>query len=368
MTAVPFQAVAPAGADAASEGGSAARRVLGERVLRTFRMLLWSQHPSGEIMSYRRDPDGRYVQCRSPFVSAFVHDALSLFDPFSPGWVDGSLDVLPPQARGRVMRAVVTARRRIRQFLAWQREADGDWRFFGRGAGIDPDVATTASAAVALLESYGAQRLERWERQLAVVERFRSGSGAYYTFVRRGRGPYGWTDDAGRPIVGFDRVVNVEVLRYLCRVGLRGLPATVWLAEWLWEHMADGTLGHGTSLFPDPVYFFYAVGRTWAQGDLPRRQEVADRLLPALLVLQRPTGEFGGPLSTALGATALQDLGETGSALRQARLAVLRGLEPGAARPYEDFAVKGVGSPAWAAALSVAFLAQDECRSRGREG
>jgi len=365
MTALTPQALMPWGAGGAAADESPARRVLGERVLRTLRMILWSQHPSGEILSYRRDPDGRYVQCRSPFVSAFVHDALSPFDPWSPGWVDGSLDVFPPRAREGAMRAVVDARRRIRQFLAWQQEAAGDWRFFGRGAGIDPDVATTASAAAALLESYGAQQLERWERQLAVVQSFRSASGAYYTFVRRGRGLYGWTDDVGRPIVGFDRVVNVEVLRYLCRAGQRDQPETAWLAAWLWEHTADGTLQHGTSLFPDPLYFFYAVGRTWIQGHLPRRREVAERLLPLLGGLQRPTGEFGGPLSTALGATALQYLGETGPALRQARLAVLRGLEPGAERPYEDFAVKGVGSPAWAAALSVAFLALDECRARG---
>ena len=79
-----------------------------------------------------------------------------------------------------------------------------------------------------------------------------------------------------------------------------------------------------------------------------------------------PDRRVGGPLSTALGATALAYFGETGPALDRARLALLRGLEPGAARPYEDFAVKGVGSPAWAAALSVAFLAQDECRAKGR--
>jgi len=367
MTPRSFHAAAPADAGAAAAGESPARQALGERVLRTLRMILWSQQASGEILSYRRDPEGRYVQCRSPFVSAFVHDALSPFDPESPGWMDGSLDVLPPRVHDECTRGVADARRRIRQFLAWQQEAEGDWRFFGRGAGIDPDVATTASAAVALLESYGAQRLERWEQQLAAVQNFRSVSGAYYTFVRRGRGAYGWTDDAGRPIVGFDRVVNVEVLRYLCRVGLREHPATVWLTDWLRHHIADGALEQGTSLFPDPLYFFYAVGRAWVQGDLPRRQEVADRLLPSLIALQRATGDFGGPLSTALGATALLYLGESGPALRQARLALLRGLEPGAQRPYEDFAVKGVGSPVWAAALAVAFLAQGESRPGGRE-
>jgi len=345
-----------------------AERIIGERVVRTLRMILWSQHPSGEILSYRRDPDGRYVQCRSPFVSAFVHDALSLFDPASPGWVDGSLDLIPDRARDGFVRGVIDARRRIRSFLAWQQEAEGDWRFFGRGAGIDPDVATTASAAVALLEHYGGQGLERWERQLAAVQQFRSHSGAYYTFVRRGRGAYGWTDDTGRPIVGFDRVVNVEVLRYLCRVGLREHAETVRLADWLWQHVAADDLAHGTSLFPDPLYFFYAVGRAWAQGHLVRGREMADRLRPSLAGLQRATGGFGGPLSTALGATALLYLGETGPALRQARLAVLRGLEPQADRPYEDFAVKGVGSPAWAAALSVAFLAHDHCRAGGCAG
>ena len=69
--------------------------VFAQRLVRGLESVSRGQHPSGEMLSFRRDPEGNYEYVRSPFVSTFVHDALACFDPSSSGWLDGSLDLLP---------------------------------------------------------------------------------------------------------------------------------------------------------------------------------------------------------------------------------------------------------------------------------
>ena len=91
-------------------------------------------------------------------------------------------------------------------------------------------------------------------------------------------------------------------------------------------------------------------------------------VLPALLRAQSESGDFGGPLSTALGSTALLDLGDTGPHRRGARLAVLRSLHPRAGRPAADLLVRGIESPAVTTALSMAWLARDAHLTGGRDG
>jgi hypothetical protein len=338
---------------------TAAGRSLGSRLARALALVERLQHPSGEILSYRRDPHGNYVYCRSPLLSTFVHDALDCFDPTSPHWSAGSLEVLPPDARAGFVRTTVGVRSRIRAFLLWQQEPAGWWRLFGRGSGMDPDVNTTSCAALALAEGYGARSLPRWRRQLDAVLSFRSGTDLFYTFQKPGRGGYGWLDDAGRAVVGFDRVANVTVLGCLAGLGEGGSEPARRLAARLLDEAAAADLRAGTVLYPNPLAFLYGLARVWVRWDLPDRARVADAVLPALLRAQQPAGDFGGPLSTAMGATALHELDHRGPARDLARQAVLRGLHPRGGWPYEDVAVGGFGSPAWTTALSLAFLARD---------
>jgi hypothetical protein len=329
------------------------------RLLRSLELVRHLQHPSGEILSFRRDALGNRVYCRSPLLSALVHDALGCFDPTSAGWLDGALELVPPRARTRFAQSVVAVRRNIRGFLIWQQEAAGWWRFFGRGSGIDPDVNTTVCAATALLESYGSRSLPRWERQLAVVQSFRAPSGRFFTFQRRAAGGYGWMDDAGRPVVGFDRVVNTAVLGWLTATGQADRPHARQLADQLLEEAASGDLRDGTVLYPNPLSFLYGLSRVWAQGNLPGRARLADVVVPALLRHQGKAGDFGGPLSTAMAATALLELGYSGPERQRARLAVLRALRPHGDSLYEDHIADSFGSPAWTTALAMAFLARD---------
>lgn len=347
--------------EAPAEDGSPAALALGRRLAASLEVISHGQHPNGEIVSYRRDADGNYMYCRSPFTSAFVHEALSCFDPGSPGWLEGGLRLVPNQAAAWFEKTVQALRRRTRGFLIWQQEPSAVWRFFGRGSAIDPDVSTTVGAAMALQEGYGCRSINRWDRQQKAVWSFQSPEGPFHTFIRPARGGYGWLDEDGRPVAGFDRVVNAEVLRYLCRLSLQATPRAGALIDWLTVEAEGGDLSVGTPLYPNPLSFIYILGRAHAESGLPAAARFTERLLPALLALQRSKGDFGGPLSTAMGATALLDLGHKGGELELARLAVLRYMSPRAGWPYEDLVVQGFGAPASTTAASLQFLARHLC-------
>lgn len=334
------------------------------RLAHGFEAVARGQHPSGEMLSFRRDPAGNAVYVRSPFVSAFVHDALACFDPTSPGWLDDSPALFPDRLQHQVVRAAIDLRRRIRGFLIWQQEASGYWRFFGRGSGIDPDVNSTACATLALLEGHGVRSLSRWERPRALVLALRSApDGPFFTFLKPRRGGYGWLSDEGLPVVGFDRAVNAEVLRFLARLGH---PEAGPLAAWLLRETAGAAARRGSPLYPNPVAFAYVLGRALEEPAVPLRAPLAEALLGLLRDLQAPDGGFGGPLSDAMGASALLAVAPDGPELAAARLAVLRARGADDSWPYEDFVTHGFGAPAWSTALSIAFLARHHCAGAAR--
>jgi hypothetical protein len=343
---------------------SPARASVERRIVRSLRLVERCQRPDGEILAYRRDGQGNHIYCRTPLPSTLVHDALRCFDPTSAGWSEDSLEIVPTRARAPFLRTVVRVRRKIRAYLIWQQEPAGWWRFFGRGSGVDPDANTTACASLALLEGYGARSVSRWERQVAVLLSFRSTDGPFHTFRGPGSEGYGWLAADGRPVAGFDPVVNTAVLDCLCAMCGRGDPAVRWLVD---DLLARG-LPAATPLYPNPLVSAYAATRAWARHDLPGRERLAETVLPSLARAQTEAGDFGGPLRTALAATALLDLGYTGAHLDLARRAVLRGLHPDGGWPYEDLLVQGFGSPALTTAVSMACLARDAGLTRELDG
>jgi hypothetical protein len=313
------------------------------------------QHPNGEMLSFRSDEHGNYTYVRSPFVSTFVHDALGCFDPESARWLDGSVELFPVALQGRVVRMATELRRRIRGFLIWQQEPAGTWRFFGRGSGIDPDVNSTACALVSLREGHGSQNLARWELGRSAVLGFRSVEGPFFTFRKPRQGGYGWLSEKGVPVVGFDPVVNAEVLRYLSGIGS---PAAESLADWVLARLGSAEAALGSPLYPSPVCLAFVVARALEEDGVPRRDELTRAALALTRSLQQGDGAFGGPLATAMGAHALLTLGARGDELDAARRAVVRAWDAGGGWPYEDFVVHGFGAPAWTTALSLAFLAR----------
>ena len=337
------------------------RSAFAQRLASAIEAVRHGQHPNGEMLSFRRDPSGGYAYVRSPFLSTFVHDALGCLDPTSSTWLEHGDDLLPTALQAQLVRSVVELRRRIRSYLIWQQEAAGYWRFFGRGSGLDPDVNSTACASVALLDGYGVVSVARWELQQDVLLSFRSPTGPFFTFIKPRCGGYGWLSETGVPVVGFDRVVNAEVLRCLSRIGRGATVEATTLADWLYGEVIGTDAAAGSPLYPNPVSFAYVASRALEGSNVDRHEELTAALRDLTRRLQRPDGGFGGPLSTAMGAMTLLTLRELGPELAAARLAVLRAADGASVWPYEDFVVHGFGAPAWTTALSASFLVHHYC-------
>jgi hypothetical protein len=314
---------------------------------------------TGEIPSFRREPSGGLQYLRSPLISTFVNEALACFDPRSPAWQSRTLHLVPEALRGSFVRTIARLRTRIRSFVLWQAEADGTWRFFGRGSGLLPDAGTTACAAATLLEAPGPSASRNLRRNVEAIGRFRSPEGHYYTFIDSfGRG-FGWLDEFGAPVVGVDPVVNAEVLRFLSLAGMTEASTIDQLIGFV-KCQAVRAEPLGSRLFPNPLCLSYAVVRAWTQAKVAGFEELATELVPRVLALQNETGDFGGPLSTAMAATILLDLGYEGRPLDLAFDAVAGGFRSPWGWAYEDFLVGGYGSPAWTSALSISVLARRE--------
>jgi hypothetical protein len=314
------------------------------------------QLATGEIPSYVRTAHGGVEYRRGPFVSIFVHDELGCFDSQSPWWDEGAAGLVADGARERFVDTVSHVRRAIRRFLAWQQECDGTWRGYGRGSGMDPDAGTTAGAALALLEHRGRRPGLHGNGGMEPLLRFRSADDLYFTFVTRdGRG-YGWQDETGHRRLGFDRVVNAEVLRYLWLSGDSRLAADA-LVEFLRHEATDGDVRQGSALYPNPLCFYYALGRAWRQARLPEPARLASAVVPRILARQTAAGDFGNPLSTALAAAALLEFGHEGPALEHARWAMVSAVPSWHGWAADDFMLHGLGSPACLVALSMRVLA-----------
>jgi hypothetical protein len=202
----------------------------------------------------------------------------------------------------------------------------------------------------------------RWQRQIDVIDRFRSPDGRYYTFLKPGRGGYGWLDAHGYPVVGHDRVVNAEVLRFLLLTGDTGRGRV--LGERLLDEATRADLDTGTPLYPGPLAFAFALARAWHEGGLGKWEVVSSLLVPLVRRIEE-SGGLDSPLAAALAAASLWYLGVDDAEFETARRGVLRGLQPGGGWRYGDLVIHGFGSPAVTTALSMWVLARPAPSSRG---
>jgi hypothetical protein len=332
--------------------------VLGRKLLGGLAAVQVDQMATGEIASYQRNSRHELEYRRSPFISAFVYDTLSIFDPWSAWLQPSALDIIPVRYKRWFMLETAKIRHRIREFIHWQEESGGFWRLLGRGSGINPDLATTACAAAVFLEKRGHSSWLNWQRHYHALLRFLSVEGLFYSFMDpRGNG-YGWLDQAGLPVSGFDRVINTEALRYLTLCGMGSQVVIERIIDFIRSEIIDGDLERGTQLFPNPFYFFYAVTRAWRQAHLPGMEELSSILIPRILGMQKDPGDFGSPLNTALAAAALLDLNYEGGELACAWSTLLRGAE--SAKDWQEGStwIFGFESLAGTVALSMAVLAR----------
>jgi len=313
--------------------------------------LLGGQLVTGEIATHRDTEIGK-VYTPSPFMSALAHDALACLDPRSPHHSEPG--VLTGNDRHTVAWSLGAVRRRIRRFLIAQEEADGTWCFYGRGSALGPDAATTACAALAVARRSGRpDDPDRWQRHARALARFRTPAGPHFTFVA---GDAGYSSIAadGRKIGGFDRIVNAHVMRFLAAAG----DDDDGLAAYLEAEVTEGDRGRGSLHHPDPACFAHAVARAWTETPARDARAIAGSLLPWLLARQDDQGGFGGPLSTALAALALVDLGYAGDALDRASHYLLATASRTGEWPHEPYLSGGHGSAAFTTAFALAALAR----------
>jgi hypothetical protein len=328
---------------------------LGTCLARGAATLLAGQLVTGEVPTHRVAANGK-VYAPSPFMSALVHDALACLDPGSPHGPATALAAMSPEERQSVAWTVGALRNRIRRFLRWQEEADGTWCFYGRGSTLGPDAATTACAALAVARHARrsvARERGRWRIHAHALARFRDPAGTYFTFVSDTGAGYGWISADGRRIVGFDRIVNAHVMRFLAAAGVDDEA----LAVYLTREIEQGDMTCGSPEHPDPVCFAHAVARAWAETPREDACAIHAALIPWLLARQDERGGFGGPLNTALATLALVDLGYAGDALDRSAHHLLTTVSPSGEWAYQPYLSGGHGSAAFTTAFALAALA-----------
>ncbi|HEY8207055.1 MAG TPA: hypothetical protein VIG99_06230 [Myxococcaceae bacterium] len=303
---------------------------LDQVLIRSLSVIVRGQLGTGEMATYFRVSGGGLGYTRSTLPSAYVHDALACFDPTSMFVETPILDALPPRARGRFVRTAQRIRRRIRQFLAWQEDCTGSWRFFGRGSGVAPDADSTAAAAASMLDGRRRAPGRPWSRHVRALAEIEA---------------------SPAPTTG--RAAEANALRLLA---LAGESVGGRIDELL--RAAAEPLPPGAGHYATPLAHAYCAARAWAQARLSRREELAALLVPRVLALQDERGGFGGPLSTALGLSALVDLGHRGPELPRARAALLDLVGAWGGWPFEALFPAGGGSLACTTALAMDVLAR----------
>jgi len=284
---------------------------------------------TGEMATFFEEAGGGLGYIQSSLPSAYVHDALSAFDPTSI-WGDTSCyDVTRGPSQKRFLETFVVLRRRIRAFLSWQEGCNGSWRYFGHAGGAAPDPGATALAALALLETPSLPGKQRWRRQAEAVEELTSG---------RGR--------------GVDLATAANALRLLALVG-RDVEARIdSILDRLREPRAEDVGDYRTPIAPA-----YAIVRAWERASLPKQDEMRSLLLPLVLDRQREGGSFGAPLSTAMGLWVLRQSEHRGPETQLARAALLEAAESHEGWPFESFLPGGGGALACTTAFALEALA-----------
>lgn len=282
-----------------------------------------AQLTTGEIPNYRKLANGTWEYLFSPLISAYVADALAIFDPLSRQFDPFLVEQAGGRWRVEVSRCAARIRRRIRRFLAWQQSADGAWRFLGRGSSLPPDPDTTACCAWVLLDRVGVNREGAPNRlepaSLRLCER----------------------DEV------LDWVAGINIFRLAVLTCGDGDSLGAQLLR------RCGQPGH----VQIPIAVLYVLGTAWRQCGLPGFEPVRSSFVDALIRSQTPEGTFGGALATAMSLTALLDFGYAGPEIESAARWLLDHLDSSAGFT-EEFCRPLCGSPLFTRAVAIAALSR----------
>lgn len=304
------------------------------------------QLSTGEIPNYRKLENGFWEYYFSPLVSAYVADALGIFDPLSHQFEPFIVDQTG-RRRFEVSGGAARIRRGIRRFLAWQQSADGRWRFSGRGSSLPPDLDTTACCALALLDRIGAHN--KASTRHTDLELPRIGE----TKASESRSGFRESLRASDEIV--DRIAVINLFRFLVLAGgdTDGFKAEL---ERLCESYSTST--------GSVITVLYVLGVTSRQCALPGFESVRSSYAEALAGSQTPEGNFGGLAATAMGLSALLDFGYEGPAISCAVRWMNAAVSSSPAAP-EEFVDPRCGSPSFTTAVAISALARaSSCSNR----
>lgn len=314
---------------------------MSQAIERGLRYLEEEQLASGEVPNFRLLANGSWEYCFSPVPTAYVHEALSCFDPLSIWFDHQAVDQVSTGSRPSFVRTVVRLRRRALRFLAWQQSADLSWRFHGSGSPLAADPDLTAVAATALVDVRGRDRAFDWSLQTARIRAFQCHDGLYGDGRARGDLPSESAD-------ALRFVASANVLRYYALTGEASEPL-----ERLLEDHASRRNGAGCR-----IEFLWALARACRHGHLSLLERVRESAVRQILERREAGGGFGGPLSTALAMQALLDFEYEGAELQAGREALLQRLDPVHGRRYEGYGHDGCGSSAWTTIAIVTALAR----------
>jgi hypothetical protein len=306
---------------------------------RALRSIEDDQLSTGEIPNYRRLPNDMWEYLFSPLISAYVAEALAVFDPLSWQFDPFLVEQTAGRRRIEVTQGAARIRRRIRKFLAWQQCVDSSWRFFGRSSTLPPDADTTACSAAALLDRSGVHR-EAGPRPLEVnLHSLRSSAAA----ASRGC----QMEDAGASYDVIDRMANINLYRVTV---LTGGDTQFWNDESL------ATCRQFARSPESMVPLCYVLGLARWIGGLPGEAQTAE-YAQTLIEFQLSGGSFGGPLRTAMGLGALLNFGYSGHAVGAAVRWLNGNLDPSASL-LEEFCGPLCGSPSLTTAVAMHGLAR----------
>jgi hypothetical protein len=309
------------------------------KLWRAIESIAQEQLLSGEIPNYRKLPNGTWEYCFSPAVSAYVHNSLAIFDPLSEFFNGWALEQAG-ERRMELSRTVSRIRRNIRRFLAWQQAANGTWKFFGHASSLPPDVETTASCALALLDRPAPNRAAAQRSYSRPFLPFPRSDGLFTSPNSRGRGE-------ADPILAC--IANFHIVRYQVLTGAAAEPLASRLCE-AWPQ-----LPHKQTTMPALVQAAARVCAYFQESSL--RNILADGIV-RLLAKQAADGAFGGPLSTALALSALLDAGYEGQAVALAVESILGWIDGPFASKVQEYCDVRCASPAFTTALAAASVAR----------
>lgn len=195
-------------------------------------------------------------------------------------------------------------KQRAIRFLLDERESNGLWRYFAKRSNLSPDLDTTVSAAVALIQNGinpGRDLL------VSLLGSRHSESGLFHT----------WAEEPPTAENDIDSVVNANVA-YL--FGLMDSPTMIpEVASYLNRESTMIRLQNSQVWYYSPYVFCYAVSRALCLGHVTSLEPSRSYIREFILSTRDELKKWGAPLETALAISSLVYVGESRENLMDAR-------------------------------------------------